>query len=106
VEGEREHVEIKVPLPARLLGLAECIPKYDRPLACRVDTDDDQDGLELTLDLLADVPAGKLVVSEARIDSHAQVLALERAGGDAILGHGLAGPPDFAAILQGLRPGP
>jgi len=68
--------------------------------------DDDQDGLELTLDLLADVPAGKLVVSEARIDSHEQVLALERAGVDAILVHGLAGAPDFAAILEELVHGP
>ena len=38
----------------------------------------------------ADVPAGKLVVSEARIVTHDQVLALERAGVDAILVHGPA----------------
>jgi len=68
--------------------------------------DDDQEDLELTLDLLADVPAGKPVVSEARIDSHEQVLALERAGVDAILVHGLAGAPDFGAILEELVHGP
>ena len=68
--------------------------------------DDDHEDFELTLDLLADVPAGKLVVSEARIASHDQVLALERAGVDAILVHGLAGAPDFGAILEELVHGP
>jgi len=68
--------------------------------------DDDQEDLELTLDLLADVPAGKLVVSEARIASHEQVLALERAGVDAILVHGLAGAPAFGAVLEELVHGP
>jgi indole-3-glycerol phosphate synthase len=68
--------------------------------------DEDDDDLELTLDLLADVPAGKLVVSEARIVSHEQVLALERAGVDAILVHGLARDPDFGAVLQELVHGP
>ncbi len=68
--------------------------------------DEDDDDLELTLDLLADVPAGKLVVSEARIVSHEQVLALERAGVDAILVHGLAQDPDFGAVLEELVHGP
>ena len=68
--------------------------------------DDDQEDLELTLDLLADVPAGKLVVSEVRIVSHDQVLALERAGVDAILVHGLARAPDFGAVLEELVHGP
>lgn len=66
----------------------------------------DEEDLERTLDLLADVPAGKLVVSEARIDSREQVLALERAGVDAILVHGLAGDPDFEAALEELVRGP
>jgi indole-3-glycerol phosphate synthase len=68
--------------------------------------DDEEEDLELTLDLLADVPAGKLVVSEARIVSHDQVLALERAGVDAILVHGLARAPDFGALLEELVHGP
>ncbi len=68
--------------------------------------EEDQDDLELTLDLLADVPAGKLVVSEARIVSHDQVLALERAGVDAILVQGLARDPDFGAVLEELVHGP
>lgn len=68
--------------------------------------DEDEEDLERTLDLLSDVPAGKLVVSEARIASRDQVLALERAGVDAILVHGLALEPDFAAVLEYLVRGP
>ena len=68
--------------------------------------DQGEEDLELTLDLLADVPAGKLVVSEARIASHDQVVALERAGVDAILVHGLARDPDFGAVLEELVHGP
>jgi indole-3-glycerol phosphate synthase len=68
--------------------------------------DDEEEDLELTLDLLADVPVGKLVVSEARIVSHDQVVALERAGVDAILVHGLARAPDFGALLEELVHGP
>jgi indole-3-glycerol phosphate synthase len=70
------------------------------------DVDDDEEDLERTLDLLADVPAGKLVVSEARIVSRDQVLALERAGVDAILVDGLAGEPEFEAALEELVHGP
>ena len=44
-----------------------------------------EEQLERTLDLLPDVPAGKLVISESRVFSRAQVLALERAGIDALL---------------------
>jgi len=68
--------------------------------------DEDEEDLERTLDLLADVPAGKLVVSEARIVSYEQVLALERAGVDAILVHGLARDPEFSATLVELVHGP
>jgi indole-3-glycerol phosphate synthase len=70
------------------------------------DAEDDEEDLERTLDLLADVPAGKLVVSEARIVSHDQVLALERAGVDAVLVHGLAREPEFEAALEELVHGP
>jgi indole-3-glycerol phosphate synthase len=68
--------------------------------------EEDEEDLERTLDLLSDVPAGKLVVSEARIASRDQVLALERAGVDAILVHGLALEPDFAGVLEDLVRGP
>ena len=41
--------------------------------------------LELTLELLPDVPVGKLVVSDARVTTREQVLDLEQAGVDAVL---------------------
>ncbi len=44
-----------------------------------------EEELERTLDLLPDVPAGKLVISESRVVAREQVLALERAGVDAVL---------------------
>ena len=66
--------------------------------------DDDEEDLERTLDLLADVPAGKLVISEARVIAREQVVALERAGVDAILvgGDFLKGSPDVSAALAEL----
>jgi indole-3-glycerol phosphate synthase len=67
-------------------------------------TDQDWEELERTLDLLPDVPAGKLVISEAQIASREQVVALERAGVDAILvgGDFLRHSPDFASALAEL----
>jgi indole-3-glycerol phosphate synthase len=49
------------------------------------DPEDDEADLERTLDLLPDVPAGKLVISESRVNVREQVVALERAGVDALL---------------------
>jgi indole-3-glycerol phosphate synthase len=49
------------------------------------DSDEDEEDLERTLDLLPDVPAGKLVISESRVNVREQVIALERAGVDAVL---------------------
>jgi indole-3-glycerol phosphate synthase len=64
---------------------------------------DDWHELERTLDLLPDIPAGKLVVSEAAVVAREQVVALERAGVDAILvGAGFLRDPDFAAALAEL----
>jgi indole-3-glycerol phosphate synthase len=62
----------------------------------------DEEDLERTLDLLADVPVGKLVISEARVVNREQVIALERAGVDAILVPGLAHSSDFSAALEEL----
>jgi len=66
--------------------------------------EDDEEDLERTLDLLADVPAGKLVISEARVIAREQVVALERAGVDAILvgGDALKTSLDFASALAEL----
>jgi indole-3-glycerol phosphate synthase len=66
--------------------------------------DDDEEDLERTLDLLPDVPAGKLVISQSCVREREQVMALERAGVDAILvdAEFLRVPPDFASALAEL----
>jgi indole-3-glycerol phosphate synthase len=65
----------------------------------------DEEDLERTLDLLADVPAGKLVISDARVVAREQVVALERAGVDAVLVRGLAPGENFSAALEELAGG-
>lgn len=49
------------------------------------DDDDDADPLDLVLELLPDVPAGKLAIARVDVASRDEVLALERAGIDAVL---------------------
>jgi Indole-3-glycerol phosphate synthase len=46
---------------------------------------EDDDPLEQVLDLLPDVPAGKLAIAEVQIRSSEDVVALERAGVDAVI---------------------
>jgi hypothetical protein len=47
--------------------------------------DDDVDPLDAVLELLPDVPAGKLAIAQVDVGSRDEVLALERAGIDAVL---------------------
>lgn len=47
--------------------------------------DDDVDPLDAVLELLPDVPAGKLAIARVDVSSRDEVLALERAGVDAVL---------------------
>jgi hypothetical protein len=49
------------------------------------DADDDEDPLDKVLELLPDVPAGKLAIAELDGATRDEVLALERAGVDAVL---------------------
>ena len=49
------------------------------------DIDDDVDPLDAVLELLPDVPAGKLAIARVDVSSRDEVLALERAGIDAVL---------------------
>jgi hypothetical protein len=49
------------------------------------ENDDDADPLDAVLELLPDVPAGKLAIAHVDVSSRAEVLALERAGIDAVL---------------------
>ena len=61
-------------------------------LLCADDVGDDETPLERLLALLHDVPAGKLVVAELAVASRADVEELERAGVDAVIVSGDAGP--------------
>lgn len=65
------------------------------------DIDEDVDPLDAVLELLPDVPAGKLAIAQVEVSTREEVLALERAGVDAVLVvHGNVGalvgdqPPD------------
>lgn len=84
--------------------LEEALERVDPEiiLICERAGDEGLDELERTLDLLPDVPAGKLVIAEAGPLSREQVVALERAGVDAVLVSGPATSVEFAAALQEL----
>jgi len=59
-----------------------------------------EDPLQLVLELLPDVPAGKLAIADVDVATRDEVIALERAGFDAVLATGAVGelvgatPPD------------
>jgi indole-3-glycerol phosphate synthase len=71
-------------------------------IAIANERDDQKEAFERTLDVLPDVPAGKLVIAESRAIVREQVIALERAGVDAILIADVALGGDFAAALAEL----
>ena len=86
--------------------LAEILERFDPEIVvCASAHSNDEDELEHVLDLMVDVPAGKLVVARPRrpIDRD-QIVALERAGVDAALvdGQFLRVSPDFASALSEL----
>ena len=60
--------------------------------------------LEQTLDLLAHIPADRIVVSESGIRSNADLVRLQQAGARAILvGESLMRAPNIGAALDALR---
>jgi indole-3-glycerol phosphate synthase len=90
-------------------GLEEALERVDPDIILISGTGEDraEEELERALDLLADVPAGKLVIAESSfVIGREEVLALERAGVDAVL----VAPDeaDFAETLSDLtgRAGP
>jgi GNAT superfamily N-acetyltransferase len=54
-------------------------------LLCAHEIDADADPLDAVLELLPDVPAGKLAIAQVDVSDRDEVLALERAGIDAVL---------------------
>jgi indole-3-glycerol phosphate synthase len=61
--------------------------------------DEDEEPLERVLDLLPDVPAGKLAIAETPATTREDVVALERAGVDGVLVEG-----ESVALLVGGEP--
>jgi hypothetical protein len=68
-------------------------------LLCGEGSDEHDDPLDAVLELLPDVPAGKLAIADVAVASREEVLALERAGIDAVLV-----PPGSVADLVGHAP--
>ena len=69
------------------------------------DLEDFSVDIQRTFDLLADVPAGKVVVSESGIQSREQIDELEQVGVDAVLiGEALMRAPDPEAAVRELTP--
>jgi indole-3-glycerol phosphate synthase len=62
--------------------------------------EDDETPLEVVLDLLAAVPAGKLAIADLQLTNRDEVAELERAGCDAVIVHGAV------AALIGTPPPP
>ncbi len=62
--------------------------------------DDDEEALEHVLDLLPDIPAGKLAIASLSGIGRDQVVALEEAGFDAVL----VGPGNVAGLVGGTPP--
>jgi len=61
---------------------------------------DEAEALEHVLDLLPDIPAGKLAIASLTLSSREQIVALERAGFDAVL----VGPGSVAGLAGGEPP--
>jgi indole-3-glycerol phosphate synthase len=60
----------------------------------------DETHLDRVLDLLPDVPAGKLAIADLSVATREDVVALERAGVDAVL----VGTPEVAHLVGGAPP--
>jgi hypothetical protein len=63
------------------------------------EADDGQHAIDRVIELLPDVPAGKLAIAEVAVESREEVDELERAGFDAVLV-----PPGFVGELVGGAP--
>jgi Indole-3-glycerol phosphate synthase len=79
------------------LALGQLDPEI---LLFSVGDDDDADALQRALDLLPDLPAGKLAVAEVAVSSREQVVELERAGVDAVI----VGARDVAELVGDAPP--
>jgi len=65
--------------------LESALEEHDPEIFLISPSADDDDPLELALELLPDVPAGKLAIADVDVGDRDEVLKLERAGFDAVL---------------------
>jgi indole-3-glycerol phosphate synthase len=80
--------------------LERALDELDPEILMLSPEDDDEDPLEQVLDLLPDVPAGKLAIAEVQVRSREDVVALERAGVDAVI----VGRADVSRLVGGAPP--
>jgi indole-3-glycerol phosphate synthase len=82
--------------------LEEALERIDPEifLLSPAERDEDETPLEVVLDLLAAVPAGKLAIADLALTTRDEVLELERAGCDAVIVHG----PDVSPLVGGPPP--
>jgi len=111
--GEEEHLE-ELHARASELGLEIVVDVHDEEsLAASLEriepeifllspreADDDEEELERILDLLPDVPAGKLAIADLSGATRDDVASLERAGVDAVL----VGDASIAHLVGGAPP--
>jgi indole-3-glycerol phosphate synthase len=96
--GEEEHLEELHALASGLgleivadvhdeESLASSLERIDPEifLLSPRDAEDDEDDIERILDLLPDVPAGKLAIADLQAATRDDIVSLERAGVDAVL---------------------
>ncbi len=84
--------------------LEQALERVDPEIFVLSERDREKDELEteVTLELLPDVPAGKLVVSDSAVTTREQVVELERAGVDAVLVSRLREGLDYGTVLAAL----
>jgi hypothetical protein len=85
--GDHPHHHVETVVTVRdAEELEEALDELDPEIfLLAAEGDDDLDALDAVLELLPDVPAGKLAIAQVQVSSRDEVVALERAGMDAVL---------------------
>jgi NAD(P)H-dependent flavin oxidoreductase YrpB (nitropropane dioxygenase family) len=85
-DGGSDHELDRVVEVSSSEQLEQALEHFDPEIVLfTVGDDDDADALQLALELLADLPAGKLAIAEVPASGREQVEELERAGVDAVI---------------------
>jgi NAD(P)H-dependent flavin oxidoreductase YrpB (nitropropane dioxygenase family) len=85
-DGDEAHELDRVVAVTNAEQLEQALEHFDPEIVLfAVGEDDDADALQLALELLADLPAGKLAIAEVPASGRDQVEELERAGVDAVI---------------------